>query len=80
MVSLLRPVYGFTAMNKCYELLKGRNRMAATASHVFSYLLCFGFLNGVFGYFLVQGQFDYEVFLGMMAIEMAQFVCFLYRC
>ncbi|KAF7149121.1 hypothetical protein RHSIM_Rhsim03G0075600 [Rhododendron simsii] len=63
-VSVLEPVYGFAAMKKSYELLKGRTRMAA--SLVFGYLLICGLINGVFGSVVVHGGFEYGVLARIM--------------
>ncbi|KAA8544753.1 hypothetical protein F0562_019543 [Nyssa sinensis] len=59
-VSVLEPVYGFAAMKKSYELLKGRTRMAAVL--VFGYLAICGMINGVFGSVVVHGGEYYGVF------------------
>lgn len=58
-VSVLEPVYGFAAMKKSYELLKGRTRMAAAL--VFVYLLICGLINGVFGSVVVHGGYEHGV-------------------
>ncbi|KAH7838373.1 hypothetical protein Vadar_025581 [Vaccinium darrowii] len=58
-VSVLEPVYGFAAMKKSYELLKGRTRMAVAL--VFVYLLICGLINGIFGSVVVHGGYEYGV-------------------
>ncbi|XP_010529293.1 PREDICTED: uncharacterized protein LOC104806216 [Tarenaya hassleriana] len=59
-VSVLEPVYGFGAMKKSYELLKGRTRMAF--SMVFDYLALCGVIGGVFRSVVVHGGEDYGLF------------------
>lgn len=59
-VSVLEPVYGFAAMKKSYELLKGKTRMAAAL--VFVYLVICGVISGVFGAVVVHGGEMYGVF------------------
>ncbi|XP_047308685.1 uncharacterized protein LOC124912168 [Impatiens glandulifera] len=59
-VSVLEPVYGFSAMKKSYELLRGRTRMASVM--VFAYLVICGIISGVFGAVVVHGGFSYGVF------------------
>ncbi|KAJ8766048.1 hypothetical protein K2173_020564 [Erythroxylum novogranatense] len=59
-VSVLEPVYGFTAMKKSYELLKGRTRMASAL--VFAYLTVCWVIAGIFGYVVVNGGYRYGVF------------------
>lgn len=58
--SVLEPVYGFAAMKKSYELLKGRTKMAAVL--VFSYLAICGVIAGIFGAVVVHGGTYYSVF------------------
>lgn len=58
-VSVLEPVYGFAAMKKSYELLKGRTRMAFWI--VFGYLAICGVINGIFGIIVVHGGDSYGV-------------------
>ncbi|KAL3523065.1 hypothetical protein ACH5RR_015899 [Cinchona calisaya] len=58
-VSVLEPVYGFAAMKKSYELLKGRTRMAFGL--VFVYLAICGVINGLFGSIVVHGGEYYGV-------------------
>uniref|UniRef100_A0A5B7B5T7 Polyadenylate-binding protein 1-B-binding protein n=1 Tax=Davidia involucrata TaxID=16924 RepID=A0A5B7B5T7_DAVIN len=60
-VSVLEPVYGFAAMKKSYELLKGKTRMAVVL--VFVYLAICGMINGVFGSMVVHGGDYYGVFV-----------------
>ncbi|XP_010536691.1 PREDICTED: uncharacterized protein LOC104811630 [Tarenaya hassleriana] len=59
-VSVLEPVYGFAAMKKSYELLKGRTWMAC--SMVFVYMAMCGVIGGVFGAVVVHGGEDYGLF------------------
>lgn len=59
-VSVLEPVYGFAAMKKSYELLKGRTKMAAVL--VFAYLAICGVIAGIFGAVVVHGGTYYSVF------------------
>lgn len=58
-VSVLEPVYGFAAMRKSYDLLKGRIRLAAAL--VFGYLVLCGVIAGTFGVVVVQGGDRYGV-------------------
>ncbi|KAF7842967.1 putative transmembrane protein [Senna tora] len=58
-VSVLEPVYGFTAMRKSYELLKGRTKYASFL--VFVYLICCGMIGGVFSSNVVHGGDDYSL-------------------
>ncbi|KAI6704806.1 hypothetical protein NL676_007768 [Syzygium grande] len=59
-VSVLEPVFGFAAMRKSYELLKGRTRMAAIL--VFGYLgICF-VINVIFSAVVVHGGDSHGVF------------------
>lgn len=60
-VSVLEPIYGFAAMKKSWELLKGRTRMAAVL--VFGYLSICGVINVVFATVVVHGGEDYGVFV-----------------
>ncbi|XP_050233785.1 uncharacterized protein LOC126682226 [Mercurialis annua] len=59
-VSVLEPIYGFAAMKKSYELLKGRIRMAVIL--VFGYLAICGVIGGTFGGVVVHGGDNYGVF------------------
>ncbi|KAF8102929.1 hypothetical protein N665_0190s0046 [Sinapis alba] len=59
-VSVLEPVYGFAAMKKSYELLKGKTFMACAM--VFVYLALCGVISGVFGKVVVRGGEDHGVF------------------
>ncbi|CAI8617751.1 unnamed protein product [Vicia faba] len=59
-VSVLEPVYGFAAMKKSYELLKGRVRYAAVL--VCGYLFICGLIAGVFSAVVVHGGDGYGVF------------------
>ncbi|CAN0855070.1 hypothetical protein LINGRAHAP2_LOCUS6109 [Linum grandiflorum] len=56
-VSVLEPVYGFAAMKKSYELLKGKTGAAFVM--VFGYLIICGVVNTVFGSIVVHGGLDY---------------------
>ncbi|KAK1369243.1 Polyadenylate-binding protein 1-B-binding protein [Heracleum sosnowskyi] len=58
-VSVLEPIYGFAAMKKSYELLKGKIGLAFFM--VFGYLVVCAAINGVFGSVVVHG-WDYGVF------------------
>ncbi|KAF5935985.1 hypothetical protein HYC85_027114 [Camellia sinensis] len=62
-VSVLEPVFGFAAMKKSYELLKGRTRMVVVL--VFGYLAICGVINGVFGAVVVHGE-GYGIFVRIM--------------
>ncbi|KAJ0726742.1 hypothetical protein HanPI659440_Chr12g0473821 [Helianthus annuus] len=60
-VSVVEPVYGFAAMRKSFEILKGRARMASVL--VFGYFVICGAINGLFGAIVVHGgEYDYGVF------------------
>lgn len=59
-VSVLEPVYGFAAMKKSYELLKGKTRVAAVL--VFGYLAICGVIGGIFGSVVVHGGETYGIF------------------
>ncbi|KAJ4822000.1 hypothetical protein Tsubulata_007554 [Turnera subulata] len=59
-VSVLEPVYGFAAMRKSYELLKGKTRVAAVL--VFGYLSICGLIAVAFGSVVVHGGDKYGVF------------------
>ncbi|KAL1538470.1 hypothetical protein AAHA92_27215 [Salvia divinorum] len=63
-VSVLEPVYGFAAMKKSYELLKGRTYIGF--SIVFGYLTICGVINGIFASIVVHGGDDYGVFTRIM--------------
>ncbi|XP_051125004.1 uncharacterized protein LOC127247263 [Andrographis paniculata] len=58
-VSVLEPVYGFAAMKKSYQLLKGKTGMGFVL--VFVYLAICGVINGLFGSIVVHGGDDYGV-------------------
>ncbi|KAL5574701.1 hypothetical protein UlMin_016400 [Ulmus minor] len=60
-VSVLEPVYGFAAMKKSYELLKGKTRVASIL--VFVYLAICMVIGGVFGVVVVHGGERYGVFV-----------------
>ncbi|KAF3450022.1 hypothetical protein FNV43_RR06101 [Rhamnella rubrinervis] len=60
-ISVLEPVYGFVAMKKSYELLKGKTRFASVI--VFAYLAICGVIGGVFGAVVVHGGNKYGVFV-----------------
>ncbi|XP_076940391.1 uncharacterized protein LOC143609550 [Bidens hawaiensis] len=60
-VSVLEPLYGFAAMRKSFEILKGRARMASVL--VFGYFVICGAINGLFGAIVVHGgEYGYGVF------------------
>lgn len=59
-VSVLEPIYGFSAIKKSHELLKGRVRMACL--FVFCYLSVCALINGIFGIVVVNGGEKYGVF------------------
>ncbi|KAH6796096.1 hypothetical protein C2S51_037082 [Perilla frutescens var. frutescens] len=63
-VSVLEPVYGFVAMKKSYELLKGKTRIGFTI--VFGYLAICGVINGLFGSIVVHGGDGYGVLMRIM--------------
>ncbi|KAK6150223.1 hypothetical protein DH2020_017748 [Rehmannia glutinosa] len=63
-VSVLEPVYGFAAMKKSYELLKGKTGMGFVI--VFGYLATCGVINGLFGSIVVHGGDDYGVLTRIM--------------
>ncbi|XP_062161686.1 uncharacterized protein LOC133868721 [Alnus glutinosa] len=60
-VSVLEPVYGFAAMKKSYELLKGKIRYAGVL--VFIYLAICVIIGGVFSSVVVHGGGKYGVFV-----------------
>lgn len=60
MVSVLEPVYGFAAMKKSYELLKGRAKYAAIL--VSGYLVICGLIAGLFSGVVVHGGDSYGGF------------------
>lgn len=60
-VSVLEPVYGFAAMKKSYELMKGKTGTAFVL--VFGYLTTCGVIGGVFGTVVVHGGSYYGVFV-----------------
>lgn len=59
-VSVLEPVYGFAAMKKSYELMKGKTGMAFVL--VFGYLTTCGLIGVVFGTVVVHGGY-YGIFV-----------------
>ena len=59
-MSVLEPVYGFAAMKKSYELLKGKSKIASVL--VFVYLAICGVVSVVFGAVVVHGGETYGVF------------------
>ncbi|KAE9610621.1 hypothetical protein Lalb_Chr07g0188541 [Lupinus albus] len=59
-VSVLEPVYGYAAMKKSCELLKGRAKYAAIL--VGGYLVICGIIGGVFSRVVVHGGDNYGVF------------------
>ena len=60
MVFVPKPIYGFAAMKKSYELLKGKIRVAVVL--VFGYLAICGVIGGIFGSVVVHGGDNYDVF------------------
>lgn len=58
-ISVLEPIYGFAAMKKSYELLKGKTGMAGLI--VFGYFVICGAINAIFGSVVVHGG-NYGVF------------------
>ena len=60
-VSVLEPVYGFAAMKKSYELLKGRTTYASVL--VFVYLVLCMIIGGIFSVVVVHGGDTYGVFV-----------------
>ncbi|KAM7256814.1 hypothetical protein ACFE04_012555 [Oxalis oulophora] len=64
-VSVLEPVYGFAAMKKSYELLKGKVRMAFKL--VFGYLIVCGIISSVFASVVVHGGESFGVFARIVA-------------
>ncbi|OVA12410.1 hypothetical protein BVC80_1795g53 [Macleaya cordata] len=63
-ISVLEPVYGFTAMKKSRELLKGKSQMAFVL--VFIYLMMCGSIGGVFGSVVVHGGEDYPLMVRVL--------------
>ncbi|KAL0727463.1 hypothetical protein Bca4012_023556 [Brassica carinata] len=64
-VSVLEPVYGFPAMKKSYQLLKGKTFMAC--SMVSIYLVLCGVVSQVFGKVVVRGGDDHGIFARIVA-------------
>ncbi|PIA57011.1 hypothetical protein AQUCO_00600021v1 [Aquilegia coerulea] len=60
-VSVLEPVYGFEAMKKSRDLLKGKTQMAMV--FVFGYLMLCGMIGGVFGRVVVHGGDNFGMFV-----------------
>ncbi|CAL1402440.1 unnamed protein product [Linum trigynum] len=60
-VSVLEPVYGFSALKKSYELLKGKAGAAGVL--VFVYLTICGVIGGFFGSVVVRGGDRYGMFV-----------------
>ncbi|KAK6931916.1 hypothetical protein RJ641_001540 [Dillenia turbinata] len=60
-VSVLELVYGFAAMKKSWELMKGRRGMACVL--VFLYLSICGAINGTFSSVVVHGGEDFGIFV-----------------
>ncbi|KAA0055384.1 hypothetical protein IC582_029567 [Cucumis melo] len=58
-VSVLEPIYGFSAMKKSYELLKGKTRFAGVL--VFAYLAICATISVIFGAVVVHGGNGYGV-------------------
>ncbi|CAO2839684.1 unnamed protein product [Amaranthus hypochondriacus] len=63
-ISVLEPVYGFQAMKKSYELLKGKVLMAGIL--VFGYLSICGLINGTFAAVVVHGDSNTSVFVRIL--------------
>lgn len=63
-ISVLEPIYGFAAMKKSYELLKGKVFMAG--GFVFVYLLICGLINGTFAAVVVHGDSNTSVFVRIL--------------
>ncbi|KAL6542659.1 hypothetical protein OROHE_010179 [Orobanche hederae] len=63
-LSVVEPVYGFAAMKKSYELLKGKVGMGFVL--VFGYLAICGVINLLFGSIVVHGGEDYGVLMRIM--------------
>lgn len=63
-ISVLEPVYGFAAMKKSYELLRGKTQIGFAI--VFCYLAICGVINGLFGAVVVHGGGDYGVLTRIM--------------
>ncbi|KAI3466931.1 hypothetical protein Pfo_023594 [Paulownia fortunei] len=63
-LSVVEPVYGFAAMKKSYELLKGKIGMGFVL--VFGYLAICGVINMLFGSIVVHGGDDYGVLTRIM--------------
>ncbi|XP_010696334.1 uncharacterized protein LOC104908866 [Beta vulgaris subsp. vulgaris] len=63
-VSVLEPIYGFAAMKKSYELLKGKVLMAGV--FVFGYLLICGLISGTFAAVVVHGDSSTSVFVRIL--------------
>ncbi|KAL3570230.1 hypothetical protein D5086_027479 [Populus alba] len=59
-VSVLEPIYGFAAMKKSYELLKGKIRVAGVL--VFGYLSICGLVSVIFSTVVVHGGDNHGVF------------------
>ncbi|KAL5977486.1 hypothetical protein ACLOJK_021833 [Asimina triloba] len=68
-ISVLEPVYGFAALRKSRELLRGKTRDAAAL--VFGYLLLCAIISSVFSSVVVHGGGDY----GIMAKVVVGGVC-----
>ncbi|KAJ6676268.1 hypothetical protein OIU85_009544 [Salix viminalis] len=58
-VSVLEPIYGFAAMKKSFELLKGKIRVAGVL--VFGYLSLCGLVSVIFSTFVVHGGDNHGV-------------------
>lgn len=60
-ISVLENVYGFAAMKKAFEILKGKAKMGSVL--VFGYFVICGAINGLFGSIVVHGgDYYYGVF------------------
>ncbi|KAE9600930.1 hypothetical protein Lalb_Chr13g0292271 [Lupinus albus] len=72
-VSVLEPVYGYAAMKKSYDLLKGRVKYAAILVCV--YLVICGVIGGVFSGVVVHGGDSYGVFARIVVGGVFYYVC-----
>lgn len=63
-ISVLEPIYGYAAMKKSYELLKGKVLMAGV--FVFGYLATCGLIQGTFAAVVVHGDSNTSVFVRIL--------------
>ena len=63
-ISVLEPIYGFAAMKKSRELLKGKTKIAYEL--VFGYLFICGGIGGVFGTVVVHSEEGYGLFVRIL--------------